>query len=130
MGSLAFIPTGERPLAVDVQALANYFDKFQHHDARDVTIADDGVLRMQGRICVLNIDERWVKDALDKVKLIQERLRMAQSRQKSYGDRKGRDVSYMVGEKVVLKVSPMKVVMRFEKKGKLSPRFIGPFKVH
>ncbi|XP_070040408.1 uncharacterized protein [Nicotiana tomentosiformis] len=68
-----------------------------------------------------------VQDALDKVKLIQERLRMTQPRQKRYVDRKLRDVSYMVGEKVLLKVSPMKGVMRFGKKGKLSPRFIGPF---
>ncbi|XP_070028612.1 uncharacterized protein [Nicotiana sylvestris] len=70
-----------------------------------------------------------VQDALDKVNVIQERLRTAQSRQKSYANRKGRDVSYMVGEKILLKVSPMKGVMRFGKKGKLSPRFIRPFEV-
>ncbi|XP_070025794.1 uncharacterized protein [Nicotiana sylvestris] len=46
-----------------------------------------------------------------------------------YADRQARDVSYMVGEKVLLKVSPMKGVMRFGKKGKLSPRFIGPFEL-
>ncbi|XP_070036440.1 uncharacterized protein [Nicotiana tomentosiformis] len=40
-----------------------------------------------------------------------------------------RHVSYMVGEKVLLRVSPMKGVMRFGKKGKLSPRYIGPFEV-
>ncbi|XP_070014214.1 uncharacterized protein [Nicotiana sylvestris] len=45
-----------------------------------------------------------VKDALDKVKLIQERLRTAQSRQKSYADQKVCDVSFMVGEMVLLKV--------------------------
>ena len=70
-----------------------------------------------------------VRDALEKVKLIQERLRTAQSRQKSYADQKARDISFMVGEKVLLKVSPMKGIMRFGKKGKLSPRFIGPFEV-
>ncbi|XP_070025733.1 uncharacterized protein [Nicotiana sylvestris] len=69
------------------------------------------------------------EDALDKVKFIQERFRTAQSRQKSYADQKVRDVSFMVGEKVLLKVSPMKGVMRFGKKGKLSPRFIDPFEV-
>ncbi|XP_070009595.1 uncharacterized protein [Nicotiana sylvestris] len=41
-----------------------------------------------------------VQDALDKVKLIQERLRIAQSRQKSYADQKARDVSFMIGEKL------------------------------
>ncbi|XP_070016970.1 uncharacterized protein [Nicotiana sylvestris] len=57
-----------------------------------------------------------VQDALEKVKVIQERLRRAQSRQKSYADRNVRDMSYMVGEKVLLKVSPMKGVMIFGKK--------------
>ncbi|XP_070008415.1 uncharacterized protein [Nicotiana sylvestris] len=62
-----------------------------------------------------------VKDALENVKLIQERLRIAQSRQKSYADQKVRDLSFMVGEKVLLKISPMKGIMRFRKKVKLSP---------
>ncbi|XP_070036285.1 uncharacterized protein [Nicotiana tomentosiformis] len=53
-----------------------------------------------------------VKDALEKVKLIQERLRTAQSMQKSYADQKARDLSFMVDEKVLLKVSPMKGIMR------------------
>ncbi|XP_070022516.1 uncharacterized protein [Nicotiana sylvestris] len=57
-----------------------------------------------------------VKDALYKVKLIQERLRTAQSIQKSYADQKVRDVAFMVGEKVLLKVLPMKGIMRFGKK--------------
>ncbi|XP_070057077.1 uncharacterized protein [Nicotiana tomentosiformis] len=70
-----------------------------------------------------------VQDALEKVQLIQDRLRMAQSRQKCYADRKVCDVAYMVGEKVLLRVSLIKGVMRFEKKGKLSPRYIGPFEV-
>ncbi|XP_070055291.1 uncharacterized protein [Nicotiana tomentosiformis] len=70
-----------------------------------------------------------VKDALEKVKLIQEQLRTAQSRQKSYEDQNSHDLSFMVGEKVLLKGSPMKGIMRFEKKGKLSERFIVPFRV-
>ncbi|XP_070045801.1 uncharacterized protein [Nicotiana tomentosiformis] len=52
-----------------------------------------------------------VQGALKKVKLIQERLRMTQSRQRSYADRKVRDVAYMVGEKVMLKISLMKSVL-------------------
>ena len=70
-----------------------------------------------------------VQDALDKVKIIQDRLRTAQSRQKSYADRKVRDIAFMVGERILLRVSPMKGVMRFGKKGKLSPRYIGPFEI-
>ncbi|XP_049369911.1 uncharacterized protein LOC125834804 [Solanum verrucosum] len=54
---------------------------------------------------------------------------MAQSRQKSYANQKVRDLEFMVGERVLLKVSPMKGVMRFGKKGKLSLRYIGPFEI-
>ncbi|XP_070005375.1 uncharacterized protein [Nicotiana sylvestris] len=63
-----------------------------------------------------------VQQALEKVALIRERLRTAQSRQKSYADKRVRDLEFMKGEKVFLKVSPMKGVMRFGRKGKLSPR--------
>ena len=66
---------------------------------------------------------------MEKVNLIQDRLLMAQSRQKIYANRKIRDLQFMVGERVLLKVSPMKGVMRFGKKDKLSPRYIGPFKI-
>ncbi|XP_070031787.1 uncharacterized protein [Nicotiana tomentosiformis] len=74
-------------------------------------------------------DTDLVNDALDKLKLIQERLRTTQSGQKSYTDQKARDLSFMVGEKVLLNISLMKGIMRFGKKVKLSPRFISPFKV-
>ncbi|XP_070024807.1 uncharacterized protein [Nicotiana sylvestris] len=70
-----------------------------------------------------------VQDALDKVKLIQDRHRTVQSRQKTYANRKVHDVAYMVGEKVLLKISPMKGVMRLGKKGKLSTLYIVAFEV-
>jgi len=70
-----------------------------------------------------------VQDALDKVKVIQDRLGTAQSRQKSYVEHKICDIAFMVGERILLRVSPMKGVMRFEKKGKLSPRYIGLFEI-
>ncbi|XP_070056405.1 uncharacterized protein [Nicotiana tomentosiformis] len=63
------------------------------------------------------------------MKLIQEQLRTALSRQKSYADRKVCNVAFMDGERVLLKVSPMKGMMRFGKKGKLSPRYIALFEV-
>jgi hypothetical protein len=53
----------------------------------------------------------------------------AQSRQKSYADTRRRKLEFEVGDQVFLKVSPMKGVMRFCKKGKLSPRYVGPFLV-
>ena len=63
------------------------------------------------------------------MKMIIEILKVATERQKSYVDMKTKDVHYEIGEKVLLKVSPWKKVMRFGRKGKLSPRFIGPYEV-
>ena len=70
-----------------------------------------------------------IQETEEKVKMIRERLKIANDRQKSYADMKRKDIRYEIGEKVFLKVSPWKKVMRFGKKGKLSPRFIGPYEV-
>ena len=69
-----------------------------------------------------------VRQAQEAVTLIRQRMLAAQSRQKSYADTKRRDVEFQVGDQVFMKISPMKSVKRFGKKGKLSPRFIGPFR--
>ena len=61
--------------------------------------------------------------------MIRERLKVSTDRQKSYIDMKRKDIRYEIGEKVFLKVSPWKKVIRFGKKGKLSPRFIKPYEV-
>ncbi|XP_059285579.1 uncharacterized protein LOC132039045 [Lycium ferocissimum] len=68
-------------------------------------------------------------ESLEKVKLIQAKLLAAQSREKEYADRKVRDLEFGEGEQVLLKISPMMGVMRFGKKGKLSPRYIRPFEI-
>ncbi|KAK8510548.1 hypothetical protein V6N12_055477 [Hibiscus sabdariffa] len=70
-----------------------------------------------------------LKGTTEKVKLISERLKATSDRQKSYADLKRREVEYAVGDKVFLKVSPWKKVMRFGRKGKLSPRYIGPYEI-
>jgi len=56
-------------------------------------------------------------------------LKLAQSRQKSYADNRRRDLSFEVGDFVYLKVSPMRGLRRFKVRGKLAPRYIGPFKI-
>ena len=68
-----------------------------------------------------------VKEMVEKVHLIRERMKAAQSRQKSYADQRRRPLEFSVGDYFFLKVSPMRGVVRFGKKGKLSPRFVGPF---
>ncbi len=70
-----------------------------------------------------------VKQTKEKVKLIKANLKVASDRQKAYADFRRKDIEYKVGDKVFFKVSPWKKVLRFGRKGKLSPRFIGPYKV-
>ncbi|KAL4376493.1 hypothetical protein GQ457_02G033130 [Hibiscus cannabinus] len=70
-----------------------------------------------------------LKGTTEKVKLIGERLKVASDRQKSYVDLRRREVEYVVGDRVFLKVSPWKKVMRFGRKWKLSPRYIGPYEI-
>jgi hypothetical protein len=70
-----------------------------------------------------------IKEAEEKVRLIHDRLKVAQSRQKSYADSKRKEVTYEVGNRTYLRVSPLRVVKRFGIKGKLAPRFIGPYKI-
>ncbi|XP_070002467.1 uncharacterized protein [Nicotiana sylvestris] len=66
---------------------------------------------------------------MEKVKMIKEQLKIAQSRQKSYSDVRRRDLEFKEDDWVFLKVSPIKGIMRFGKKGKLSPRYVGPYKI-
>ena len=70
-----------------------------------------------------------VFEAMEKVNLIREMLKTAQSRQKSYADVRRRDLEFEVGDLVYLKISTMRGVKRFRKKGKLSPCYVGPYKI-
>ncbi|XP_070675574.1 uncharacterized protein [Malus domestica] len=69
-----------------------------------------------------------IQIAADKISMIRAHLLAAQSRQQSYAN-SHREVTFNIGEYAFLRVSPMKGVFRFGRKGKLSPRFIGPFEV-
>jgi hypothetical protein len=61
--------------------------------------------------------------------MVRESLKVAQTRQKSYADKRRRDLSFDVGDFVYLKVSPMRGTHMFKVKGKLTPRYVGPFKI-
>ena len=70
-----------------------------------------------------------IRDTSEKVILIRQRLLTAQSWQKSYADVRRRPLEFKVGDHVFLKVMPKRGVVRFGKRGKLSPRFVGPFEI-
>ncbi|GKD46031.1 hypothetical protein Tco_1270676 [Tanacetum coccineum] len=70
-----------------------------------------------------------VQETTEKIIQIKNRIQAARDRQKSYADMRRKPLEFQVGDKVMLKVSPWKGVIRFGKRGKLNPRYIGPFKI-
>ncbi|GJX69303.1 putative reverse transcriptase domain-containing protein [Tanacetum coccineum] len=70
-----------------------------------------------------------IQETTEKIIQIKQRIQAARDRQKSYADLKRKPMEFQVGDRVMLKVSPWKGVVRFGKRGKLNPRYVGPFKV-
>ncbi|GJT35525.1 putative reverse transcriptase domain-containing protein [Tanacetum coccineum] len=70
-----------------------------------------------------------IQETTEKIIQIKQRMQAAHDRQKSYADLKRKPMEFQVRDKVMLKVSPWKGVVRFGKRGKLNPRYVGPFKV-
>ncbi|KAG8483182.1 hypothetical protein CXB51_022168 [Gossypium anomalum] len=90
------------------------------------------------RCCILEFEELSEKklhgvdlvcEAEKQVKVIWYSLKAASDRQKSYADLKRKKIEFQVNDKVFLKLSPWKKVLLFDRKGKLSPRFIGPYEI-
>ena len=70
-----------------------------------------------------------IQEAEEQVRIIRENLKTAQSRQKSQYDRHHKDMTYEIGDQAYLRVTPLKGTHRFGIKGKLAPRYIGPFRI-
>ncbi|GJZ42678.1 putative reverse transcriptase domain-containing protein [Tanacetum coccineum] len=75
------------------------------------------------------IGPELVHETTDKVVMIKEKLKAARDHQKSYADNRRKLLEFEVGDRALLKVSPLKGVIRFGKKGKLAPRYVGPFEI-
>nr|GEY33525.1 putative reverse transcriptase domain-containing protein [Tanacetum cinerariifolium] len=71
----------------------------------------------------------YVQETTERIIQIKQRIQTAHDRQKSYADLKRKPMEFQVGDKVMLKVSPWKGVVRFGKRGKLNPKYVRPFKV-
>ncbi|GJY00858.1 reverse transcriptase domain-containing protein [Tanacetum coccineum] len=70
-----------------------------------------------------------IHETTEKIVQIRQRLQAARDRQRSYANIRRKPLEFQVGDRVMLKVSPRKGVIRFGKRGKLNPRYIGPFKI-
>ncbi|GKE18410.1 hypothetical protein Tco_1425987, partial [Tanacetum coccineum] len=75
------------------------------------------------------IGPELVQETTNKVMLIKEKLKAVRDRQKSYANNRHKPLEFEVGDRVMLKVSPWKGVIRFGKKGKLAPRYVRPFEI-
>jgi len=64
--------------------------------------------------------------AIEKIKVS---MKKAQDRQKSYADKRRKDLDFTIGDKIILKVTPIKGIFRFGKKEKLRPRYVSPFEI-
>ena len=71
----------------------------------------------------------FIKKAKEQVSVIQSHLKTAQNQQKAYADKRRRPLQFEVGDHVYLKVSPMRGVHRFGVRGKLTPCYVGPYKI-
>ncbi|XP_073049009.1 uncharacterized protein [Primulina eburnea] len=86
-------------------------------------------------ICWEDVGERqmsmpeFIQEMKDKVEMIRKRMKAAQDRQASYANKRRRPLEFQVGDQVFLKVSPFRGTMRFGRKGKLAPRYIGPYAI-
>ena len=91
--------------------------------------------KCQTPICWDEVGERKlvgpkiVQVTCDKIKVIRNRLKIAQDRQKSYANNRRRDLEFEVGDMIFLRISQWKGILRFGKHGKLSPWYIGPYRI-
>ena len=117
------------------------FAQFAYHNSYQASVKMSPYEALYGRDCrtPLNWSEvgerilygnKKANEAKEKVKQVKIALEAAQDRYKAYADDHRRNVEYEIGEYVYLKVTPFKGTQRFQEKGKLAPRYIGPFRIY
>jgi hypothetical protein len=116
------------------------YARFSYNNSYQASLKISPVQVLYGRSCrtPLQWDQPGEKqvfgpdillEAEENIKMVRENLRIAQSRQWSYADTRRRELSFEVGDFVYLKVLPIRGVRRFRVKGKLAPRYIGPYQI-
>ncbi|GKD64208.1 putative reverse transcriptase domain-containing protein, partial [Tanacetum coccineum] len=114
--------------------------KFSYNNRHHSSVKCDPFEALYGRKCRTPIawaevgeskliGPKTIWETTDKIVQIKERLKTVRDRQKSYDNNRQKPLGFSVGDKVLLKVSPWKGVVRFDKRGKLSLRYVGPFEV-
>ncbi|KAJ0499400.1 putative nucleotidyltransferase, Ribonuclease H [Helianthus annuus] len=116
------------------------FDRILIHKSYHASIQMAPFEALYGRKCHLPIcwhkigeshftGPELIQEITDKISQVRDNLLKARSRKKSYADKRCKPLEFEIGDFVLLKVSPWKGVVRFGRKGKLAPRYVGPFKI-
>ncbi|GJV57991.1 putative reverse transcriptase domain-containing protein [Tanacetum coccineum] len=137
MEKLARMYLKEKALGTNLDMSIAYHLQTDGQSERTIQTLEDML-----RACVIDFGNGWaevgqvqltcpemVQEKTEKVIQIKQRMQATRDRQKSYADLKHKLMEFQVGDRVMLKVSPWKGVVRFDKRGKLNPRYVGPFKV-
>nr|GFB60653.1 reverse transcriptase domain-containing protein [Tanacetum cinerariifolium] len=122
-----------------VELLSDYDCKIRYHPGKENVVADalsrkdKEPIRVHALVVTVGDAQltrpELIREMTEIIVQIKNRLLAARSRQKSYVDVRRKHLEFEVGDRVMLKVSPWKGVIRFGKRGKLSFRYIGPFKI-
>ncbi|GKD29786.1 putative reverse transcriptase domain-containing protein [Tanacetum coccineum] len=144
MEKLARMYLKEKALGTNLDMSTAYHPQTDRQTERTIQTLKDML-----RACVIDFGKGWcrslvcwaevrevqltgleiVQETTKKIIQIKQRIQAARDRQKSYADLKRKPMEFQVGDRVMLKVSPWKGVVRFAKQGKLNPRYVGPFQV-
>ncbi|GKF16003.1 putative reverse transcriptase domain-containing protein [Tanacetum coccineum] len=119
-----FLKSFQKALGTYISMSTAYHPETDGQSKRTIQTLEDML-----RACVIDFGKELIQERTKKIIMIKQRMQAAQDRPKSYADRKRKPMEYEVGDMVMLKVSPWKGVVRFGKRGKLNPRYVGPFKV-
>ncbi|GJU53340.1 putative reverse transcriptase domain-containing protein [Tanacetum coccineum] len=127
----------QKALGTDLSMSTAYHPKTDGQSERTIQTLEDML-----RACVIDFGKGWaevgeaqltgpemIQETTEKIVLIKQKIQAAQDRQKGYADLKRKPIEFEVGDRVILKVSPWKGVVRFGKRDKLNPRYVRPFKV-
>nr|GEW33158.1 hypothetical protein [Tanacetum cinerariifolium] len=123
----------QKALGTDISMSTAYHPETDGQSERTIQTLEDML-----RACVIDFGKvgeaqltgpKLIQETTEKIVLIKQRIQAAQDRKKSYANLKWKPMEFEVGDRVMLKVSPWKEVVRFGKRGKLNPRYVGPFKV-
>nr|GEX24749.1 putative reverse transcriptase domain-containing protein [Tanacetum cinerariifolium] len=119
-----------------IELFSDYDCEIRYHPGKANVVADAlsrkervNPMRVRAINMILQSRPELVQETTEKISQIKDRVKAARDRQKRYADKRRKHLEFSVDDYVLLKVSPWKDVVCFGKKGKLAPRFVGPFKI-